>query len=330
MKPLAFTLLRILADGNYHSGTALGRMLNISRSSVFNMLSKLECYGVTIHRVRGRGYRWLNPVRWLDSEQIRHYLAEYGYSIAIEIADVVESTNSLLLQRAMQQEVVADQGIQVLAAELQTQGRGRRGRTWSSGLGDSLTFSVLWPSKCTVNALSGLSLAVGIAIVRVLATFEICNIALKWPNDVIADHNKLAGVLIELHGDMLSPSKVIIGIGLNTKLSAIVKNQIERKVTDIATIAAQVPDRNQLLAALLRELIQVLESFEQNGFAPFVEEWQRYHAYQHKAVRISFPDGNSKDGVAIGVASDGALLVEMGNETVQLRSGEVSLRGLAK
>lgn len=329
MRPLVFALLRILADGNYHSGTTLGQMLNISRSSVFNMLNNLECYGVTIHRIRGRGYRWMNPIQWLDSEQINHYLAGYANSIQIEIIETIESTNSLLLQRTMKQEMATDRGIQVLVAELQTQGRGRRGRTWSSGLGDSLTFSVSWPSKCTVNTLSGLSLAVGIAIVRALTALEICNVALKWPNDVVSGQNKLAGVLIELHGDMLSPSTVIIGIGLNMKLSATIKNQVNQEITDIAAIAAQVPDRNQLLATLLKELIKILASFEQYGFEPFVEEWESCHAYQNKMVQISLPDGSSRNGTAIGVATDGTLLINTTKGIMQLRSGEVSLRRLA-
>lgn len=330
MKPLTFTLLRMLSDGNYHSGTALGQALNISRASISNALSDLDRYGLTIHRVHGRGYRWLNPVQWLDRDQIRGYLAEDASAIEIEVAEIVESTNSLLLQRAIDQGASGSRFKQVLAAELQTQGRGRRGRIWSSGLGDSLTFSVLWPSQRAVNALSGLSLAVGVAIVRALASLGMQNILLKWPNDVLFEHSKLAGVLIELHGDMLSPGTVIIGIGLNFKLSDTTKDQIEQKITDIASIARHMPDRNQLLAVLLKELIKMLDTFELHGFEPFVKEWEHYHAYQNKAVQISFPDGTVKNGIAVGIAPDGALQVNTPTGIVQLRSGEISLRGLTQ
>ncbi len=328
MNPFAFTILRMLSDGNYHSGTALGQALNVSRASISNALSDLDCYGLVIHRIRGRGYRWLNPTQWLDSKQIRHYLAEYADSIQIEIVEAVESTNSLLLQRVIDQGASAGRLKQVLVTELQTQGRGRRGRTWVSGLGDSLIFSVLWPSQCAVNALSGLSLAVGVAIVRALTLFGIRNIALKWPNDVLSGYNKLAGVLIELHGDMLSPGTVIIGIGLNLRLSNVTKSQIDQKVTDVASVAGQMPDRNRLLAILLKELAKMLDTFEQHGFEPFVEEWERHHTYQDKAVQISFPDGAVKNGIAIGIAPDGALQINTPAGIVQVRSGEVSLRGL--
>lgn len=331
MRQLTFAILRMLSDGNYHSGTALGQALKVSRASISNTLRDLESYGLTIHKIPGRGYCWLNPVQWLDSEQIHQHLAEYADSIQIEIVEAVESTNSLLLQRAVEQGISANRIKQVLVTELQTQGRGRRGRSWSSGLGDSLTFSVLWPSQCPVNTLSGLSLAVGVAIVRALTSLGIRDIALKWPNDVLSgSHAKLAGVLIELHGDMLSLGTVVIGVGLNLRLSGVTKARIDQKVTDITSITGQMPDRNQLLAVLLKELARVLDTFERHGFEPFVEEWTRYHAYQDKMVQVSFAEGSVRNGVAIGVAADGALLIDTSTGVVQLRSGEISLRDLAE
>lgn len=330
MKPLTFAILRMLSDGNYHSGTALGQALNVSRASISGALQNLESYGLIIHKIPGRGYHWLNPVQWLDSKQIRQHLGECADSVQIEIMDAVESTNSLLLQRAIGQGAPASRIKQVLAAELQTQGRGRRGRSWASGLGDSLTFSVLWPSQCAVNTLSGLSLAVGVAIIRALASLNIHDIALKWPNDVLSGSGKLAGVLIELHGDMLSPGTVVIGIGLNLKLSCVTKILIDQEVADLAGITGLVPDRNRLLAVLLKELVVVLDTFEQHGFEPFREEWMHCHAYQGKMVQISLPDGSVRNGIAAGIAPDGALLVNTPVGVLQLRSGEVSLRKLAE
>lgn len=329
MKPAAFAVLRSLSDGDYHSGTALGQALRISRASVSNALRDLEQYGLVIHRVHGRGYRWLNPFQWLDSDQIRQHLDEISDEFQIEILEIAESTNSLLLQRAVEHDFSDQRCKQVVAAELQTGGRGRRGRSWLSGLGDGLTFSLLWPSKCTVHALSGLSLAVGLAIIRALTRIGVQGVALKWPNDVLFDTRKLAGVLIELHGDMLSPSTVIIGIGLNLKLSGGVRDRIDQAVTDIAGITDHMPDRNYLLALLLRELKAVLDVFEQQGFQPFQEEWMRYHAYQDRLVQIDFPDGTVKHGIASGVTPSGALQINTSVGMLHLNSGEVSLRGVA-
>ncbi|MGG7054362.1 biotin--[acetyl-CoA-carboxylase] ligase [Nitrosomonas sp. ANs5] len=329
MKPATFAVLRSLSDGDYHSGTGLGQALHISRASVSHALRDLEQYGLVIHRVRGRGYRWLNPIQWLDIDQIQHHLDEMADEFQVEVLDTTESTNSLLLQRAVEHDFPDKRCKQVVVAELQTGGRGRRGRSWLSGLGDSLTFSLLWPSQCTVHALSGLSLAVGLAIVRALTRIGVQGVVLKWPNDVLFAARKLAGVLIELHGDMLSPSTVIIGVGLNLKLSGGIRNRIDQAVTDVAGITDHMPDRNRLLALLLRELKAVLDVFEQQGFQPFQEEWMRYHAYQNRLVQVDFPDGSVKHGIANGVTPNGALQLNTPAGMLHLNSGEVSLRGVA-
>lgn len=328
MKPLTFALLRILADGDYHSGTMLGQALNLSRASISNALRDSDRYGVKIHRIRGRGYRWLNPVQWLGFDSIRSHFPEIDNTFRIEILDIVESTNTALLQRAASRDFPDGGGKQVLVAELQTKGRGRRGRSWISGLGDNLTFSILWPFQLPVQALSGLSLAVGVAIIRALTSAGIHGATLKWPNDILFQSRKLAGVLIELQGDTLSPGPVIIGIGINLKLSDALRSQIDQAVIDIVSIAGKMPDRNLLLAILLRELANVLKLFDQHGFQAFQHEWMQYHAYQNKPVSVDLPNGSTEYGIACGVAADGALLLATQAGAVQLRSGEVSLRAI--
>ncbi len=328
MKPLTFSVLRILSDGDYHSGTILGETLQVSRASISNTLRDLENYGLIIHRITGKGYRWLNPVQWLELDQIRNGLGEHADHFQVTLAECVESTNSLLLQRASEPISANPDRYIVLATELQTHGRGRRGRTWFSGLGNSLTFSVLWSSPCTMQALGGLSLAVGVAIVRALTTMGIPDISLKWPNDILHHFHKLGGVLIELHGDMLSPVRVVIGIGLNINMADPVRKNIDQAVTDLVSIAHLIPNRNRLLAVLLLELMKVLQLFTQHGFAPLREEWLRYHAYHHQSVQVAFPDDSHKQGIVSGVAADGALLLETSTGQLQLRSGELSLRRL--
>ena len=333
-KPLTFTLLRLLADGEFHSGEVLARQLGISRASVSNALRGLQSYGLTLHSIRGRGYCLVNPPQWLDAKHIISHLGEQGRHFQIEILDSAPSSNTLLLQRAKLD--VANGGApggSVLAVEWQSGGRGRMGRVWHSGLGNALTFSLLWRFERGLSALSGLSLAIGVALMRALRDLGVRGARLKWPNDVLGAHGKLAGILIEVQGDMLGPSAVVIGIGMNLHLPHPVLRQIGQPVTSLADMVAKgpgmqvVPERNRLLAVILGKVHGVLHEFAKYGFAALREEWESYHALQNRSVHLLMPDGGSVVGIARGVTEDGALQVETMHGVKIYNSGEISLRG---
>jgi BirA family biotin operon repressor/biotin-[acetyl-CoA-carboxylase] ligase len=211
----------------------------------------------------------------------------------------------------------------VLAVELQQAGRGRRGRTWRSGLGNALTFSVLWRFDRGLNALSGLSLAVGVAMIRALDNLGVQGAQLKWPNDILTGQGKLGGVLVEAQGDMLGPSAVVIGIGLNCTLPDSLALQIDQPASALDEVCAVRPERNRLLAALLCELARVLHQFAQDGFASLRDEWQRYHLHQDCPVRLQLPDGSVVAGVARGVNEIGELCLETAQGMQRFNSGEV-------
>ncbi|MBI3902515.1 MAG: biotin--[acetyl-CoA-carboxylase] ligase [Nitrosomonadales bacterium] len=324
MKPLTFTLLRLLADGEFHSGEALAQQIGMSRASVNNALQGVEAHGLTLYSVRGRGYRLVDPPQWLDVARITAYLGKLRKDFHIEILDAATSSNTLLLKRAAQDAPCGS----VLAVEWQGGGRGRLGRTWYSGLGNALTFSVLWRFACGLSALSGLSLAAGVAVMRALHALGVEGACLKWPNDVLGAHGKLAGILIEAQGDMLGPSAVVIGIGLNLSLPRTLRQQIGQPVTTLAEMTDKVPERNYLLAVLLRELHGVLREFEAHGFAALREEWTRYHGAQDQPVQLLMPDGSRVEGIARGVAEDGALELETKQGARRFNAGEVSLRSI--
>jgi BirA family biotin operon repressor/biotin-[acetyl-CoA-carboxylase] ligase len=215
-----------------------------------------------------------------------------------------------------------------VAANLQTGGRGRRGRSWHAGLGASLTFSLLWRFQCGASALSGLSLAVGVALMRSLHEFGISGSQLKWPNDVLINRGKLAGILIELQGDMEGPSTAVIGMGINLNLPDKLKQQIDQPVTDLASVFNEVINPNHLLGILLKHLSNVLVAFEQGGFATLRNEWTQHHAYHEQDVRMLMPDGREIHGVVQGITEDGSLLVTTAEGVQRFISGEISLRGL--
>jgi BirA family biotin operon repressor/biotin-[acetyl-CoA-carboxylase] ligase len=320
-KLLTFSVLRLLADGEFHSGEVLARQLGVSRASIHNALQGIGQYGLTLYSVRGRGYKLVEPPQWLDAQRVRAEL-KTPEAFHIEIADSAVSSNSVLLQRASQG---APSG-SVLAVEWQSAGRGRLGRTWHSGLGNALTFSLLWRFPFGLAALSGLSLAVGVALIRALRKLHGADVGLKWPNDVLSKHGKLAGILIEAQGDMLGPSAVVIGVGLNLRLPHEVAQRIDQPVSDLAGAVAEMPERNQLLALLLQELAALLAEFEQQGFASWRAEWESYHVYQNRQVKMLLPDGSQAIGVVRGVTEDGALQVETAQGLQVFNAGEISLR----
>ena len=317
-------LLHLLADGEFHSGEVLADRLGVSRASVFNALADVADYGVELQRIRGRGYRLARPWQRLERDEILRWLEHDAGQFDIEVVPQAASSNTLLLQRARLE--AAHEGVSsgsVLAVELQTAGRGRVGRTWHSTMGCTLTFSLLWRFDCGLNALSGLSLAVGVAIARALELFGAQGVLLKWPNDILTRQGKLGGVLIETQGDMLGPSTVVIGIGLNCTLPANLTRQIDQPASALDEVCRNMPPRNQLLAAVLRELACVLRQFEQSGFAAWRAEWERYHIHRDQPVELRMADGSVVSGIARGVSDNGELSLETAQGMRRFNSGEV-------
>jgi BirA family biotin operon repressor/biotin-[acetyl-CoA-carboxylase] ligase len=322
MASICFDLLRFLSDARFHSSRILESELGASRAGVSLALRELEDLGLTVYKVPGRGYRLAEPYDCLDAAAMRAQLGPQARHFHLELLDACASTNTLLLERARSG---APSG-SVIACELQSAGRGRRGNSWQSGLGGSLTFSLLWRFAQGATGLSGLSLAAGVAVARALASVGVADVQLKWPNDLLHAGRKLGGILIELHGDAPGPTAAVIGIGLNVRLPAVLRDAIAQPVTDVASVGNDVPQRNRLLASTLAELAQVLDLFAAHGFAPLRDEWTARHAHQGKAVTLASADGKTVVGRAEGVAEDGALLIETARGVERFVSGELSLR----
>jgi BirA family biotin operon repressor/biotin-[acetyl-CoA-carboxylase] ligase len=319
-------LLRELSHERFISGTRLAQQFGVSRSAVSDALHDASEAGVDIFSLTRRGYRLAAPVELLSLERLRKELGAVANRLDVDLVESIASTNAALLQRA---NGGAPSGA-CLVAEIQTHGRGRRGRVWHSAFGASLTFSLLWRFEKGAAQLGGLSLVVGLAVVRVLrrSGMGASEIALKWPNDVVAGPRKLAGVLIESQGDMLGPTSVVIGIGINVNLPEPIKAAIDQPVTDLQALTGRALSRNQLLGAVLRELVGMLDQFQAKGFPAFRKEWTAVHALHEKPVRVLGGDGSVIDAVVRDVADDGSLIVTHQGRDIILSSGEVSLRGV--
>lgn len=244
----------------------------------------------------------------IQAEAVHAALTAAAGRIDLQVLPECDSTNVQLLGLA---KGGAPAGT-VLLAEHQTAGRGRRGRSWYQGP-QSLAFSLLWRLPDDREP-SGLSLAVGLALAEALSPTA----QLKWPNDVLVDGRKLAGILIESAGSQ----RFVIGIGVNL-------GSLDTLPSDVAANAVGLPDgkRAQTLARILDKLVVMLDQFGAQGFAPFQSRWQSRHAYQDMAVNLYFSEGSQPlQGVCRGVDRNGELLLETGTCLQTVASGEVSLR----
>ncbi|MBI3525488.1 MAG: biotin--[acetyl-CoA-carboxylase] ligase [Betaproteobacteria bacterium] len=259
-------------------------------------------------------------VKTLDIAGIAAALGDLARRFDVDVVAECDSTNSRLLALA---EAGAAAG-SVLAAERQTAGRGRRGREWLSASGDSLTFSLLWRFPPRLP-LSGLSLAVGVALARALDSLDIPGVALKWPNDVLLNGRKLAGVLIEMAPGARSGA-VVIGVGMNLRLPREMPETLRQTSAALTEAGTALPSPSILLAQLLTALHDVLQSFAAEGFAGQRQAWLLRHAYEGQRVCLLSDFAAPLQGHCRGVDGDGALLLETATGLQRIVSGEVSLR----
>lgn len=312
-------LLAVLADGQFHSGDELGEMLGVSRTAVWKQLKKIEALDLPLVSVKGKGYCIDGGLDLLSQSRVVGGLSPQASEllVVLDIRDSVDSTNAIALQKAQ-----SGSGY-VCTAEQQTAGKGRRGKTWVSPYGRNLYVSIVWEFSAGAAALEGLSLAVGVAVAAALRQAGLGDVALKWPNDVLYGGKKLAGILLEMTGDAAGPCQVVVGIGLNVAMPA--GQSIDQPWIDIAGIHSAAADRNQLLAALLNELLPMLADFERSGFAAFRDRWLQLDAFADKEVAVLLGQ-QVVLGTARGVDESGAIKLETSAGLQTFSGGEVSLR----
>jgi BirA family biotin operon repressor/biotin-[acetyl-CoA-carboxylase] ligase len=261
----------------------------------------------------------------LSAEAIASHCAASASQIAIEIVAETGSTNADLLARlpaaGMTAPTLAAPTLRLALRQLA--GRGRAGRTWLSAADASLTFSLAWPFQGPLPRMAGLPLAVGVALCETITALGV-PVQLKWPNDVLRDGAKLAGILVETQNAPDGSIWAVIGCGINLLMPDALEAQIGRAVAGAPWLAQM--DRNLLMATLLNKLANVLIEFDANGFAPLRERWNALHAWHGQWVTVLDQDVVQQQGRAAGVDTWGRLVLETAQGQVAVLSGDVSLR----
>jgi BirA family biotin operon repressor/biotin-[acetyl-CoA-carboxylase] ligase len=317
-------LVATLASGTEWSGSALAATLGVTRAAIWKQIEQLRALGLPVHASAGRGYRLDAPIELLEAERVESAIAHEQRAAvgAIDVHWQIDSTSSALARLASSSGASAH----ACLAEIQTQGRGRRGRAWRTPLGGGIALSQLRRFDVGMAALAGLSLVAGVAVVRALRDAGVEGAALKWPNDIVANGRKLGGILVELGGDALGPCHAIVGIGLNVAIGASEGAQIDQPWTDLATLTkGRPPSRNRLTGLVLSRLAETLDAFVTDGFDAFADEYAAHDALCGREILVS-GGRETWTGIARGVTSRGALRVMRGSAEVAVDSGEVSVR----
>lgn len=318
-------IAKILSDGEFHSGETLGKQLGVSRAAIANHIKSLSGLGLDIYSVTGRGYKLASHIELLDQNKIN---AVFGSEFPLETFSIIDSTNEFLMNKIRTDAELID-GYSVIA-ECQTAGRGRRGRKWQSPFGSHVYFSQYRIIEDGLSAAAGLSLAVGIAVQRACKSFVTSNIQLKWPNDILSDGKKLAGVLIEAEGQSDGQCHLVIGIGINFDMPAVHAEQIEQAWTDLNTLAGKKVNRNEFVATLLKELSVIVSEYKLTRLDGLIDEWNQLNAFRDEEVAIT-SNTIIKHGFCKGIDNSGALIIEsVDGKLEKVFGGEVSLRKVSK
>ena len=323
-------LLTLLSDGEFYSGEYLAKRLRVSRGGVWKLVRALRTMGVDVVSAPRQGYKLPRAVDLLAKEAIVTALAPATHR-RLERFDVlltVDSTNRHVADTAPGEAPSAH----LCVAELQKSGRGRRGRTWLAPFGSGVCMSLGWQFAEAPPTFSALSLAVGVAVVRALRRFGAQDVGLKWPNDLIWNGRKLGGILIEMRGESAGPAHVVIGIGLNVHMPSATRLTLAEQqaalVADVREILRErTPSRNELIAAMADEILAMLDVFTERGFSAFIDEWRSLDTLADAHVKV-LNGAQTLHGLARGVETDGALLVEVDGGLQRFVSGEVSLRAV--
>lgn len=317
MQHLLPEILKLLAQGRPQSLDFLASSLAVSDTLILNELPSLADHGVQQHK---EGYLVLpGGLELLAKDKIARNLSAEAKKVfkTIHVFDSLDSTNEVAIQHGKTTRSAAGG---VWLAEQQVAGRGRLGRQWQSPFASNLYLTAV-VSMGLPEVLQGISLVVGVAVIRALLDQKVTRPRLKWPNDLLHDDKKLGGILVESPGN----GDLVLGIGLNVRMPDYAAAQINQPWTDLHQLLSTTPSRNLLASSLLNHLTVVIAAFRRDGLMALKSDWEKYDAFYDRVISVKTQDKEIY-GLAKGINDKGELQVEIEGQLRCFSSGEISIR----
>ncbi len=303
-------LVKLLNSNDFHDGNELGKKLGITRSAVWKGIKKLKTYGIDIKSVKGKGYCLPEDLVLYEKELILDKLnlnKKFLSLIDLKIFESVTSTNDYLKTINFQNKIV------ICVAEEQTKGRGRFARYWHSPFGQNIYFSIGFDFMKDISSLMGVSLVVGLAVLNAIKKYGIAeNFFIKWPNDILWDNKKIAGILIDANAEINGNCKLIIGVGLNLNMITVTDRSDPKPRISLKEIIGYAIDKNKMVALLIDSIFSFVKKFETEGLSAFIEQWDKHDYLCEKAITVGI--GNTEEeGICKGIDQQGRLVLQLSN-----------------
>lgn len=306
-------ILRQLSDGSFHSGVELAQQLGVSKTSIHNKIQEMLALGIDVSAVRGKGYRIYGGVDLLDADILAQRLPGVCLDIRLKTASTNDDCRQLLAKNG-------DKFV-LCSAELQSAGRGRRGKAWVSPFAKHIYLSVGFTLSLPLSHVSGITLAAGVVLAKLLDDLGVKGVAVKWPNDIWIGEQKVAGILTEVVGDAQGPCSVVIGLGLNVH-PVVMKLDKQQGVTYVRDHGIR-SSRTELLVKLGQALINLSHTYEREGLGAYLALWQQYDFLRAKRITVTLHD-RAIEATCLGITKEGLLKID--EHPFELSSGEVSVR----
>ena len=314
-------VLRVLDGSAWLSSQIIAGRLGVSTAMVRSRVRALRTFGFEIQGCSGAGYRLSESLEFLDHQRLRDTLTAAGLVTAnrLEVMDTVESTSTRLLRWPSDDDLHG----RACMTEYQSQGRGRQGRVWYGVPCRNIMLSLAWQLTRGPSRIQGLSLSLGLTVARRLKGLGARDIQLKWPNDVLCQSGKLAGILVDVVDGPGNACRVVVGLGINLLNPVSIEDQAGRQVANLSKVAEILPDRTDLAAMLLMDLSAALAEFDRNGFKGQVADWNRFDAYRSRVVCARVAD-STITGQALGADDQGAYRIGSADGSVEsVLTGEI-------